>query len=205
MAQSRLLIADDDEIILAIFGKGLRNAGYDVEEAKSGEEALKIVAEKKIDLAILDVNMPGLSGIETAHMMKDHKVPVIFLSAHDGSEIVEAAAAEGALGYIIKPIDVVKMVPTIETALERADELRISKEAESRLSNALDTGQVVNIVVGMLMERYRVNQDQAFEVLRKKARSERRKVRDVAVDIINAWELLNQLAPDHSSTGKTKH
>jgi len=199
MSRSHLLIADDDGIILATFGRGLRNAGYDVVEADCGEAALKIVAEQPVDLAILDVDMPGLSGIDTAHKMKDFKVPVIFLSAYESNEIVEAAVAEGALGYIIKPIDVTKMIPTIETALERADELRTSKAAEGRLNSALDTGRVVNVTVGILMERHRIDQDEAFELLRQKARAERRKVREVAADIINAWEVLNQLAPERSS------
>ena len=202
MTQTSLLLADDDEIILATFGKGLRNAGYDVTEANSGEAALTIAAENPIHLAILDVEMPGLSGIETACKMRELKVPVIFLSAYEGRKIVEAAVAEGALGYIIKPIDVAKVIPTIEAALERADELRASKDAEGRLSSALDTGKIVNVAVGMVMERYRINQDEAFELLRQKARSERRKVREIAADMIHAWEILNQLTPSTPSVSK---
>ncbi len=195
MARTRLLIADDDGIILATFGKGLRNAGYEVVEVDSGETALKVAAEQQFDLAILDVDMPGLSGIETAHKMRELNIPVVFLSAYDGSKIVEAAVAEGALGYVIKPIDVTKLIPTIEAALERAVELRTSKESESRLSSALDTGKVVNVVVGVIMERNHTTRDEAFELLRQKARSERRKVRDVAADMIRALEMLNQLSP----------
>ncbi len=202
MTQTRLLIADDDGIILAIFGKGLRDAGYEVIEADSGEAALKMVTEKPVDLAILDVNMPGISGIDAACKMRELGIPVVFLSAYDGREMVEAAVSKGALGYIVKPIDVAKVIPTIKTALERAVDLRASKEAESRLNCALDTGKVVNVVVGMIMERYCVNQVEAFELLRQNARSKRRKVREVATDMINALEVLNQLTQSCSSVGK---
>ncbi len=204
MTQTRLLIADDDGIILAIFGKGLRNAGYEVIEADSGEAALKMVAEKPVDLAILDVNMPGISGIDAACKMRELGIPVVFLSAYDGSEMVEAALAKGAQGYIVKPIDVAKVIPTIEAALERAGDLKASREAESRLNCALDTGKVVNVVVGMIMERYCVNQLEAFELLRQNARSKRCKVREVATDMIDALELLNQLTQSRSSADKRR-
>ena len=195
MNRSRLLIADDDEIILATFGAGLRDTGYEVIEAGSGEKALEEVAKRSIDLAILDIDMPGLSGIETARVLKALKVPVIFLSAYEGSKIVNAAVAEGALGYIIKPIDVEKIIPTIKAALKRAQELRTSKESEDRLGSALDTGKIVNVAVGMLMERHQIGQSEAFGMLRNKARSERRKVRGVASEMITAWETLNKLTP----------
>lgn len=204
MSQIQLLLTDDDGIILATFGSGLREAGYSVIEADSGEAALQIVKERQIDLAILDVDMPGLSGIDTARKMREFKIPVIFLSAHAGNNIVDAAVAEGALGYVIKPIDVAKVIPTIEAALERADELKASKETENRLNSALDTGNVANVVVGMTMERYRINQDEAFELLRQQARSERRKVREVASDMINAWEVLNRLKPRTLANAKNR-
>lgn len=202
MSQIQLLLTDDDGIILATFGNGLREAGYAVIEADSGEAALQIAKQQPIDLVILDVDMPGLSGIETARKMKEFKIPAIFLSAHAGYKIVEAAVAEGALGYVIKPIDVAKVIPTIEAALERANELKTSKETESRLNSALHTGNVANVVVGMIMERYCINQDNAFELLRQQARSERRKIREVASDIIHAWEVINRLNPSHYSTQK---
>ncbi|VAX11012.1 hypothetical protein MNBD_GAMMA26-1836 [hydrothermal vent metagenome] len=194
MAKKHLLLADDDEIILALFGKGLRNAGYDVSVAASGEAALKIVAAEQIDLAILDVDMPpGMSGIETANQMRDFEVPVIFLSAYDGSQIVQAALAEGALGYVIKPIDVQNIIPTIETALERANELKSSKVTEKQLDVTLDKSKAVNIAVGVVMERCRKNQDEAFEILRLQARAEKRKVHEIAEKMINALELINTI------------
>ncbi|HEC17375.1 MAG TPA: response regulator [Sedimenticola sp.] len=204
MAQARLLLADDDRIILTTFGEGLRNAGYEVIEVDSGEAALKVVAEKQVDLVILDVDMPGITGIETAYKMRSLGVPVIFLTAYDSEKMVEAAVAEGALGYIIKPIDVAKVIPTIKTALERAGDLQELKKAQDRLNAALDTGKVVNVVVGMIMERYSISQDEAFELLRQKARSERRKVREVAADMVNAWKVLSRLNPGCSSAGKKK-
>ncbi len=204
MAQIRLLIADDDGVILAIFGEGLRKVGYEVIEVNSGEAALKVAVEKQIDLVILDVDMPGMSGIDTACKMKELNVPVVFLSAHDCSKIVEAAAAEGALSYVVKPIDVAKLIPTIKVALKRAEDLQELKNTEGRLISALDTGKMVNVVIGIIMERDRITRDEAFELLRRNARSKQCKVRDVAMDMINALETLNQLTPGRSPAGGSR-
>lgn len=196
MKSARLLLADDDGVSLATFGKGLEGEGYQVRVAHSGEEALQLASEEAPDLAILDMRMPGLSGIETARELGKLGVPVIFISAYDDEEYVQGAVREGAMGYLLKPIDVLEAIPTIESALERARELNDLKVMESRLNNALDTGNIVNVAVGMLMERYRIEKPDAFDLLRRRARSEQRKVRDVAEEIMSAWATVNRFAPD---------
>ncbi|WP_177419740.1 ANTAR domain-containing response regulator [endosymbiont of Lamellibrachia barhami] len=204
MKETRLLLADDDGVVLATFGKGLRDAGYAVMEADSGEAAIGLAQNDRPDLAILDVRMPGMSGVEVAKEMRKIGVPVIFLSAYDGREIVESAVLEGALGYVVKPIDVSRMIPTIEAALGRAQELGELKLVGERLNHALDTGNLVNVAVGLIMERQRINRQEAFEVIRSRARSQRRKVRDVAAELLDAWDSLHELTAfeggvDHKS------
>lgn len=198
MSESRLLLVDDDGVVLATFGKGLRDAGYEVIEADCGEDALRLAEETFPHLAILDVRMPGMSGIEVAHALQELSVPVIFLSAYDDRDVVEPAIKEGALGYLVKPIDVSRVIPTIEAALIRAKEIQELSDTRERLTKALDTGNVVNVAVGLIMERERLTRKDAFEVLRRRARSERRKVKEVADELLNAWETVLQLtsAPD---------
>lgn len=196
MKSKTLLLVDDDGLVLATMRKELQEAGYQVRIADSGEEGLRqAAAQPPPDLAILDIRMPGLSGIELAARLRRLGIASIFLSAYDNDDYVEQAVSEGALGYLVKPIDVTRIIPTIETALQRAAEIRTLKETKRRLDSALDTGNTVNVVVGMLMERYRLERAEAFELIRQKARSERRKVKDVAEEIIAAWDDFNRLTP----------
>ncbi|VAW64930.1 hypothetical protein MNBD_GAMMA11-1212, partial [hydrothermal vent metagenome] len=154
MKAKKILLVDDDGLVLSTFGKGLKDNGYRVSMVDSGEQAVRLVRnESSFDLAILDMRMPGLSGIETAKVLAQFNVPVIFLSAYDDEADVKQAVTEGALAYLVKPIDVEKAVPTIETALQRAMEIRVLRDTEIRLDSALETGNLVNVVVGILMER----------------------------------------------------
>lgn len=192
MKAKKILLVDDDGLVLSTFSKGLKDNGYAVSLADSGEEAINIASQNEsLDLAILDMRMPGLSGIETAKRLAQFSVPVIFLSAYDDETDVKQAVAEGALAYLVKPVDVEKAIPTIEAALQRAEEIQTLRNTEIRLDGALETGNLVNVVVGILMERHKLNQQDAFERLRQKARSEQRKIRDLASEILNAWHNLN--------------
>ena len=194
MNAKKLLLVDDDGLVLATFGKELRDAGYSVSLADRGDEGLRIASQDpQPDLAILDIRMPGMSGIDTAQGLKQLGVPSVFLSAYDDEEYVQQAVANGALGYMVKPIDVNKAIPTIESALQRARDISKYAETEKRLNGALETGSVVNVVIGMLMERHKLGRQDAFELLRNKARSEQRKVKEVAEEVLNAWETFNQL------------
>ncbi len=198
MGQSlrRILLADDDRLVLSTLGQGLRDAGYEVFEATDGDAAIRVCEDSRPDLAILDMRMPGKTGVEAAHYIRQHTdVPFIFLSAYGDKEVVELAVEEGALGYLVKPLDVPQLVPSIEAALARADELRRLRKSQDDLSTALEGGRETSMAVGVLMERYRLTRDTAFEALRFHARSERRKLAAVASELLNAAEVLS-LGPD---------
>lgn len=188
----KLLLVDDDALVLATFSRGLRDAGYLVLVAATGEEALALVANDSPDLAILDIRMPGISGIDVSRHLQKHAVPVIHLSAYDDQETLNAALEQGALGYLVKPIDVAKAIPTIETALKRAVDLRKLQATEGRLTRALDTANVVNFAVGIISERHRLDRNRAFELIRDRARSERRKVKEIAREILDASDYINR-------------
>ncbi|MDH5353999.1 MAG: response regulator [Gammaproteobacteria bacterium] len=193
----RLLLVDDDGVALATFGKGLKDTGYEVVLADSGEMALEQVAEgPPPDLAILDIRMEGMSGIEVAGELRQLGISSIFLSAFDDDEYVRQALEKGALGYLVKPINVDKAIPTIEAALKSSQDLNVLKETEKRLDGALENSNTINVVVGILMERHRLGKQEAFELLRKKARSKQRKVTDLAGEVLVAWETFSQLKVD---------
>lgn len=186
MHTETILIADDDRLILFSLAKGLRAAGYTVIEADSGERAIDAFGDITPDLAILDMRMKGLSGLDVARWLHEHTAtPFIFLSAYDDAETVHNATAAGALGYLVKPVDVLKILPGIRAALARGVEIRKLKESEQHLSHSLNDSRDISVAMGILMERMNIGQQEAFEKIRRNARDERRKAREVAADIIN--------------------
>lgn len=196
MSKATILIADDELLILATLGIGLRDAGYDVLEAASGEEAVAMCKQYIPDLAILDVCMPpGMNGIAAAReIRKSTDVPVLFLSAYGDDKTVQRAVEEGALGYLVKPVDVPKITPSIEAALVRSREIKKLKDAELNLNIALQSGRDRSVAIGMIMERYKLSETEAFESLRSLARRQRRKLDDVVKEVIETSGTLQDLA-----------
>jgi response regulator NasT len=193
----RLLLVDDDRLVLATLGEGLRHSGYDVVMASSGEQALALADMAPPDLAILDVRMPGMSGIETAqHLRERCRTPYLFLSACSDRDIVRDAVAQGALAYVVKPVDVAQLVPAIETSLGQAREMGALREREAGLATALNQGRETSAAIGIVMERFRLSRNQAFELLRARARSQRRKLEELSRELVGAAEKLSFPAED---------
>lgn len=116
-----ILVADDDRVVLFTLAEGLRDAGYRVIEARDGQSALSLCQREEIDLALLDIRMPGLDGIELATRLRDEtQVPFLFLSAYDDDDSVRRALETGALGYLVKPLEVAGLLPIVRAALLRA-------------------------------------------------------------------------------------
>jgi len=185
MNTPRLLFVDDDRLIIATMVKGLKTAGYEVLSANSGEAALQLASHIEFDLAILDIRMPGLSGIETSRLLRDRfSLPALFLSAYSESELVDSATAEGALGYLVKPIDIVQLIPTIEAALARAHDLKTLSACKTQLERALSCRRETSIAIGILMERYGLTKQEAFDRIRRDARNTRRSVIEVSRELV---------------------
>ena len=189
----RLLLLDDDRLVLATLGEGLRHAGYRVVTASSVEEAEDVLAAGDIDLAILDVRMPGLSGIDLAQRLHDANsdVPFIFLTAYSDEELVKQASEAGAMGYVVKPADPDRLVPAIEAAFARAGDVKTLRNTGRQLQTALDADRDVSLAIGIMMERRRLGRQDAFELLRGQARTERRKLIDLAREVVLVAEKLN--------------
>jgi len=186
MINSQILIVDDDRLILHTLSAGLRSAGYQTVVADSGEAAIRSASELPLDLAIVDVTMPGMSGLELAVVLqRDHGIPCLFLSAHADAAMVERAVAEGALGYLVKPLDVPNIIPSVEAALVRAREISGLRQTQAQLNVALNQNREVSIAIGMLMGGHGLSQERAFEALRAAARKERRKVSELASEVIS--------------------
>lgn len=188
----RLMVVDDDRLVLATLVNGLRYRGYDVSGYGAGSDGLAAYQQDPPDLVLLDLRMPGMSGTETAQAMLAHlHRPILMLSAHDDQLFVKEAVAIGVAGYLVKPIEVNQLIPTIEATLARFSEVAALMANTENLRENLEQNRVISIVVGILMERANLGQDQAFEHLRQLARHRRRPLRDIAFEIVQAVSAVN--------------
>lgn len=184
-----ILTVDDDELILRYLAEVLTSVHYRVIGASSGEKAMEIVLELDPDLAIIDVNMPGMNGLELAKKLREETaVPFLFLSNESDMDIIKAASQYGALGYLIKPVEVLQVISTVESALARAAEIKRLRNSEQSLTTALDNGRETSMAVGILMERLQIDRQQAFEKLRSQARTNRIKITHIANAVLLSVE-----------------
>ena len=198
-APKQLLVVDDDRLVLAMIASGLTEAGYEVTTAESAEDAEAWLASgKRPDMAILDVRMPGQGGLYLAQRLRelDH-IPFMMLSAYNDPSMVAQATLSGALGYAIKPMDIVQLVPAIETALARANEIHDLRVTRQNLQSALDNERDISIAIGITMMQHRLKRNDAFEMLRKTARNRRCKLAALALEIIQAGDKVNLQGGHH--------
>ena len=191
--QAHLLLVDDDRLILSTLANGLRHAGYQVSTAESALDAQDFLSAGHglPDLVILDVQMPQTDGLALAQRLRAFEhLPFVMLSAYSDAASVASATQAGALAYMVKPIDVPQMVPTIEAALMRAKDLHRLHTTSEQLKNALAVERVVSVAVGITMVQYRLSREAAFDMLRSAARRQRSKLSDVAQTVLQAHEAL---------------
>ena len=200
-----ILVVDDDRLVLAALAEGLRAAGYRVTGAASAEDALAIAGRDAPDLALLDMRMPGMDGIELGRRLREQgEVRFLYLSAYGDQDIVRQASEGGALGYLVKPLDIQQIVPSIEAALARGRDLKKLRDSEGQLSTALAGSREISMAVGLLMMRDRINRQQAFNLLRANARSLRRPVAEVAKELLNSAENLYTIKKLENKTPRRK-
>ena len=197
---ARILIADDDLLVLATLAGGLREAGFLVDEAADGEAAIEQGVDAPPDLAILDFRMPGASGIEVARRLREEAgVPCLFLSAYDDEAAVEMAVAEGALGYVVKPVSINQLIPAVRTALERSRDIGSLRSNEARMAVALERSRDISSAIGLVMSQLHYGREDAFEALRACARSQRRKLYEVTAELVDAQDRVNSLLGEVST------
>ncbi len=188
--KAKLLLVDDDRLVLSTLANGLTKAGYRVRTAESAEDAEMLLANGNgdtPDLAILDIRMSGQDGLFLARRLQelDH-IPFMMLSAYVDQHLIDQASQLGALGYLVKPLDIPQLLPSIEAALSRANELHSLRESRLQLQAALNAERDISVAIGITMAQSRLERHAAFELLRKTARSQRRKLSDLAAEIIRS-------------------
>jgi response regulator NasT len=182
----RILIAEDETIIRLDLKSILERAGFDVcAEARDGVEAVELAASEQPDLAILDVKMPRLDGIEAARrILADRPIPIVVLTAYGQDELVARAVEAGVFGYLVKPFREEDLLPSIAAARARHAELEALRDEAESLAEALATRKVVERAKGLLMEREGLTEQEAFARLRRASQVSGRPMKVVAEALI---------------------
>lgn len=191
--QRTILLVDDDRLILSTLKDGLKNAGYLVDTCESVKEAeVWLENHERPDLVLLDMRMPERPGTELAKTLKEKEsIPFVMLTAYGDEETTKEVNALGATSYLVKPVSIAQIIPAIETAIARAEDNKKLRYNQKMLQIALDGDRAVSVAVGIIMNRHRIGQEEAFELIRRKARSNHLKLIDVAANIIDACDVLN--------------
>lgn len=184
----RVVVAEDESLIRLDIVETLRDNGFDVVgEAGDGEEAVRLVEELRPDLVVMDVKMPKLDGISAAEQINStgNIVPVVLLTAFSQRELVERAAEAGALAYVVKPFTPADLIPAIEIALSRFQQLVTLESEVTDLAERFETRKLVDRAKGILNDKMGLSEPEAFRWIQKASMDRRLTMQDVAKTIID--------------------
>jgi two-component system, response regulator PdtaR len=186
----RILVAEDETIIRLDLRALLEQAGFDVcGEARDGVEAVELARELEPDLAVMDVKMPRLDGIEAARrILEERPIPIVMVTAYDQDEIVSRAVEAGVFGYLVKPFREQDLLPAIQTARARHDELQALRAEAESLADALAARKAIERAKGVLMAKEGLTEQEAFERLRRASQVSGRPLKVVAEALIATFE-----------------
>lgn len=187
VAAVRVVIAEDEAIIRLDLRETLEEEGYVVvAETGRGDRAVELVREHRPDLAILDIKMPEMDGLEASRLINAEKMcPVVLLTAFSQREVIEQARDAGALAYIVKPFQRSDLVPAIEVALGRFREMQLLASEVGALEEQLETRKILDRAKGILIDRFSLSEADAYAFIQRSAMSERTRMRDVAERVID--------------------
>ena len=182
----RIVLAEDEAIIRLDLRESLLEEGYEVVgDVGRGDKAVEMVDALRPDVAIFDIKMPGMSGLEAAKIVSDKKIcPVVMLTAFSQREIIEQARDAGALAYLVKPFQKTDLVPAIELAIARFAELKSLSGEVAALGAQLEIRKLVDRAKGVLIDKHQMSESDAFSFIQSMAMSQRMKMGDIAEQII---------------------
>src|SRR5207244_8869127 len=182
----KILIAEDETIIRLDLRDMLVRAGFEVcAEARDGEEAVALARSEEPDLAIMDVKMPKLDGIDAARrILEERPIPIVMLTAYGQDELVSRAVEAGVFGYLVKPFRESDLLPAIHTARARHEELAALREEAESLAEALAARKAIERAKGLLMEKEGLSEADAFARLRKASQVSGRPLKVVAEAVV---------------------
>lgn len=185
-ATRRVVIAEDEALIRLDLREMLEEEGYHVvAEAGDGASAVRLAAQHRPDLVVLDVQMPVLDGISAAEQIASERTaPVLILTAFSQRELVERARRAGAMAYVVKPFGRADLVPAIEMAISRYTEMSALEAEVADLTERLETRKALERAKGALQERFGLSEPEAFRWIQKAAMDRRMSMREVAAVVL---------------------
>lgn len=181
----RVIVAEDEALIRMDVVATLQEAGFEVVgEAGDGEEAVKLAIELMPDLMIMDIKMPKLDGISAAEKISEHKIPVVLLTAFSQADLVKRAADAGAMAYVTKPFKPSDLLPAIQIALSRSEELVALETEISDLNERLETRKLMDRAKGLLQSKMKLSEPEAFRWIQKASMDRRLSMSQVAKAVL---------------------
>jgi response regulator NasT len=189
--RARIIIADDESLIRMDLREMLTHLDYDVvAEASDGKTAVELARRLMPDLVIMDIKMPDMDGITAANELADSGIaPVVLLTAYSESALIGRAKDAGVCGYLVKPFRETELMPVIELALARFNDMRNLEREVTDLKDALETRKLVERAKGVLMEVHGLREADAFNRMRKTSMDNRKSMREVAEAILLTYEV----------------
>ncbi|KAB3525596.1 ANTAR domain-containing response regulator [Alkaliphilus serpentinus] len=183
----RVVIADDEPITRMDLSEIFREAGYKVVgEASDGFDAVELCRKLNPDLVLMDVKMPLLDGLKASKIIVHEELAtsVVLLTAYSGQEFVERAKEAGVMGYLVKPVDEKYLMPAVEVAVCKGQEIKKMKSTLEHIKEQLETRKVVEKAKGILMVKYNMKEEEAYNEIRKISMNKRCPMKQIATAII---------------------
>jgi two-component system, response regulator PdtaR len=182
----RVVIAEDEALIRLDLKEMLEEDGYVVVgEASDGEAAVKLTESFRPDLVIMDIKMPGLDGISAAEQITAvHLAPVVILTAFSQRELVLRARDAGAMAFLVKPFTKADLVPAIEIAVSRFQEVSALESEVTNLKDRLEVRKLLDRAKGVLQADRGFGEAEAFRWIQKSSMDRRMTMRAVAEEVL---------------------
>ncbi len=186
-AKKTVVVAEDESLIRIDIVETLKDNGFTVVgEAADGETAVAMAREHRPDLVVMDVKMPLMDGITAAEILtKERIAPVVLLTAFSQRELVERASEAGALAYVVKPFTPNDLIPAIEIALSRSQQISALEDEVADIAERLETRKVLDRAKGILNDTMGLTEPEAFRWIQKASMDRRLSMRDVAQTVID--------------------
>jgi response regulator NasT len=185
-AKRTVLVAEDESLIRMDIVETLIDFGFDViAEAADGVEAVELAKSKKPDIIVMDIKMPNLDGISAAEQIQALRIPIVLLTAFSQKELVERASEAGAMAYVVKPFTPNDLLPAIEIAWSRHQQLTALEAEVQDLTERFETRKLVDRAKGLLNEKMNLTEPEAFRWIQKASMDRRLTMHEVALTIID--------------------